>query len=149
MDSSVPPQKLKTHMKTKFVFQIVLFKKTLEFKHTIAFNYGRQQSLTLQGHVPSPQIWVIIQIVANTLGPMVQQCVLNQNWGYWPLLDAFVAVISLVCQMQTNCFDTQFHWDPRLSWWASSLSTMHAKIGYASSRTFPFIHALFSILLNS
>ncbi len=51
----------------------------LEFKHTIAFCYESQHSLTLQGHVPSPQVWAIVQIIANTLGPMVQQCVLNQS----------------------------------------------------------------------
>jgi hypothetical protein len=41
--------------------------------------------------------------------------------------------------------DTWFHWDPRLWWLASSLSITHAKTCYTSSRTFPFIHALFSI----
>ncbi len=70
MNSSVPPWKLKTLVKTKFVFQVILFQETLEFKHTITLCYGRQQSLTLQGHVKSPQVWVVAQIVANTLGPM-------------------------------------------------------------------------------
>ncbi len=50
---------------------------------------------------------------------MVQQCVLNQNWGYWLLLDIFTSIISLVCQMQLDCmgpnssetqdFDGEFH----------------------------------------
>jgi hypothetical protein len=90
-------------VKTRFVFQIILFQKTLEFKHAIVLCYGRQQSLALQGHVPSPQVWAIAQIVANTLGFVVQQCVLNQSQGYWLLLDALVAAISLVYQMKTYC----------------------------------------------
>jgi hypothetical protein len=39
-----------------------------EFKHVIGLCYGNQQSLALQGHVPSPQVWAITQIIANTLG---------------------------------------------------------------------------------
>jgi len=49
--------------------------------------------------VPSPQVWAIIQIVANTLGLVVQTSVLNQSEGYWLLLDALAAAIALVCQM--------------------------------------------------
>ncbi len=99
----MPPHKFKIPIKTRFVSQIILFQETLEFKHTIALCYGRQQSLALQGHVPTPQVWAIAQIVANTLGLVVQQCVLNQSQGYWLLLDAFVVAISFVCQMRTYC----------------------------------------------
>jgi len=53
--------------------------------------------LALQGRVPSPQVWAIAQIVVDTFGLMVQQCVLNQSQSYWLLLDALVAAISLVC----------------------------------------------------
>jgi hypothetical protein len=76
-----------------------LFQETLEFKHTIALFYGSQQSLAFQGHVPSPQVWAIPQIVVNTWGLVVQQCVLNQTQGYWLLLDALAIAISVVCQM--------------------------------------------------
>jgi hypothetical protein len=103
MDFGVPPRKLKTSLKTRFFFQVILFQETLEFKHTIALCYGRLQSLALQGHVQNPQVWVIAQIVADTLGLVVQQCVLNESRGYWLLLDALVVAISLVCQMQTYC----------------------------------------------
>jgi hypothetical protein len=34
----------------------------------IGLCYGNQQSLALQGRVPSPQVWAITQIIANTLG---------------------------------------------------------------------------------
>jgi hypothetical protein len=71
----------------------------LEFKHTIALCYGQQQSLALQGHVPSPQVWDIAQVVVDTLVHVVQQCVLNQNQGYWLLSNAFASIISLVCKM--------------------------------------------------
>jgi hypothetical protein len=43
----------------------------LEFNHIIVFCYENQHSLTFQGHVPSPQVWAITQIVANILSPMV------------------------------------------------------------------------------
>jgi hypothetical protein len=78
-------------------------KKTLEFKHVIALCYGRQQSLALQGCVPSPQVGAITQVVVDTLGLVVQQYVLNQSQGYWLFSNAFIFVISLVCQMQLDC----------------------------------------------
>jgi len=102
MDSGVPPEKLKTPMKAMFASWVILFQETLEFKHIIALCYGRQHSLALQGHVPSPQVWAIGQIVANTLGLVVQQCVLNKSWDYWLFSDALAAAISFVCQMRTN-----------------------------------------------
>jgi len=77
-----PHGKFKIPVKTRFVFRIILFQKTLEFKHIIALCYGSEQSLAFQGHVPSPQVWAIAQIVADTLGLVVQQCVLNQSRGY-------------------------------------------------------------------
>jgi hypothetical protein len=48
----VPPKKFKTLVKTKFASKVILFQKTLEFKHTIALCYGRQWWLAFQGHVP-------------------------------------------------------------------------------------------------
>ncbi len=65
-----------------FSFWVILFQEILEFKHTIAFYYKRQQSLAFQGYVPNPQVWVIIQIIEGILGLVVQQCVLNQNQSY-------------------------------------------------------------------
>ncbi len=75
----VPPQKLKTLMKFHFALRVVLFQETFELKHVIVLYYGSQQSLTLQGRVLNPQVWAIAQVVTNTLGLMVQQCVLNQK----------------------------------------------------------------------
>jgi hypothetical protein len=37
------------------------------------------------------------------LGPIVIQCVVNQNQGYQLLFDALVAAISLVIKMQVQC----------------------------------------------
>jgi hypothetical protein len=34
-------------IKNRFIFQIILFQKILEFKHTIALYCGKQQSLAL------------------------------------------------------------------------------------------------------
>jgi hypothetical protein len=58
--------------KLDLLFELFCSKKTLEFKHIIAFCYGNQQSLAIQGHVPSPQVWAMAQIFTNILGFMVQ-----------------------------------------------------------------------------
>ncbi len=77
--NGVPPRKLKTPIKTRFVSKVIWFQKTLEFKYTIVLCYGQQQSLPFQNHVLSPQVWAIAQVVVNTLGLVVQQCMLNQS----------------------------------------------------------------------
>jgi hypothetical protein len=69
----------------------------------IAFCYGNKKSPTLQGRVPNLQVWAIAQVVVNSLGPMIQQCVLNQRRGYKFLLDALAIAVSLVCQF--HCLD--------------------------------------------
>ncbi len=68
-------------MKIHFVSKVVIFQETIQFKHVITLCYGSQQSLALQGCVFSPQVWVVTQVV-DTLGPLVQQCVLNHRQGY-------------------------------------------------------------------
>jgi len=78
----VLPKKLEIIVKTCFASKVVLFQETIEFKHVIVLCYGSQQSLILQGHVPNPQVWVVAQVVANTLGLVVQQCVSNHRQGY-------------------------------------------------------------------
>jgi hypothetical protein len=54
----VLPHKFKTLVKSCFASRNIPFQKTLEFKHVINICYERQ-SLGLQGHVPSPQVWTI------------------------------------------------------------------------------------------
>ncbi len=101
--------KLKTLLKIKFTSKIIIFQKTLQFKHVIAFYYGRQQSLALQGCVPSLQVWAIIQIIFNTLGPMVKQCVLNQSQGHLLFFDVFVVTISTLHQMWVDFMTPYFN----------------------------------------
>ncbi len=36
------------------------------------------------------QTWAIVQAITNALLPTVKLCVLNQNVGYWLLLDALI-----------------------------------------------------------
>jgi len=62
----VLPHKHKIRVNTCFASRIILFQKTLEVKHGITLCYKRQQSLALQGRVPSPQVWAIAQVVANS-----------------------------------------------------------------------------------
>ncbi len=65
-------------MKTIFASKMILFQKTLELKNTIACYYGWQQSMALQGCVPSPQIWAIAQTVSNTLGLLLAKVLLTK-----------------------------------------------------------------------
>jgi hypothetical protein len=39
--------------------------------------------------------WAIAKVVINTLGPMVEQCILNQTKRYWLLLDVSFAAFSI------------------------------------------------------
>jgi hypothetical protein len=64
--AKVLPRKLKIHVNTCIASKVILFQKTLEFKHGIALCYKRQQSLALQGCVPSPEVWAIAQVATNT-----------------------------------------------------------------------------------
>ncbi len=43
--------------------------------------------------------WTIAKAVINILGPMVEQCILNQTKGYWLLLDALFATFSICSKM--------------------------------------------------
>jgi hypothetical protein len=56
------PHKFKTSVKTWIVSRIILFQETLEFKHTLP-------SIM---EVNSPQVWVVAQIVVDTLGLLIQ-----------------------------------------------------------------------------
>jgi hypothetical protein len=84
-------------VKICFVSKVVPFQETIEFKHVIVLCCGSQESLALQSCVLNPQVWVIAQVVVDTLGPMVQQCVLNHRQGYYLLSNALVIAISFVC----------------------------------------------------
>jgi len=50
----VPPSKAQDSYKDSFFFKSILFWETLELKRVIAFGYGQQTSLALQGYVLSP-----------------------------------------------------------------------------------------------
>jgi hypothetical protein len=52
-------------VKILFVSKVVLFQETFEFKHVIVFHYGNQQSLVLHGHVHTPQVWAIAQVLVD------------------------------------------------------------------------------------
>jgi hypothetical protein len=93
-----PHRSLRLWSKFSLFLKSFCFRK-LEFKHTSVFYYRNQQSLALQGRVPSPKGWGIAQIVVNTLGLVVQQCVLNQTWNYWFFSNALATSISFICQM--------------------------------------------------
>jgi hypothetical protein len=52
--------------------------------------------VTLQFHVPYPQIWARREILVKVLSLIISDYVLNQSWGHWLFLDALQFVI-LTC----------------------------------------------------
>jgi len=52
--------------------------------------------VTLQFHVPSPQIWARCEILVKVLSLIISGYVLNQSWGHWLFLDALQFVV-LTC----------------------------------------------------
>jgi hypothetical protein len=47
IECGLPPQKLKTPVKTKFASKVIMFEKTLKFKQIIITCYGRQKIVIL------------------------------------------------------------------------------------------------------
>ncbi len=45
IESKKQHQKLKTHVKTRFVSKVIMFEETLKFKQVIMLCYGRQKTL--------------------------------------------------------------------------------------------------------
>jgi hypothetical protein len=50
----------------------------------------------LQARVPSKLTWAIIQIIIETLNPIVHQCLLNYNRGYWLLSNVLSIVLAIM-----------------------------------------------------
>jgi hypothetical protein len=59
IECGLPPQKLKTLVKTKFASKVIMFKETLEFKQTIIIYCERQKIIALQQRVPKAQMWLL------------------------------------------------------------------------------------------
>jgi hypothetical protein len=59
-----------------------------------------QQTLVLQGRIPIPQIWAIVEISVSTLALILSSCVFNQHDNYWlfggALENAFNFYVKLI-----------------------------------------------------
>jgi hypothetical protein len=53
------------------------------------------------------QTWAIVQAITNALLPIVKLCVLNQNVGYWLLLDALYSTFTLCIAMKVDVVRAQ------------------------------------------
>jgi hypothetical protein len=53
------------------------------------------------------QTWVITQAITYTLLPIVKLCILNQNVGYWLLLDALYFAFTLCIATKANVLKAQ------------------------------------------
>jgi len=88
--ASLLAKTLKISVKMKFVSWVIIFQETLEYRNVISICYGWQQIIHLSFKVLVLQTWAIVQAITNALLPIVKLCVLNQNVGYWLLLDALI-----------------------------------------------------------
>ncbi len=75
-----------------------MFEHALEFKVIIHVCYN-QQTLVLQGKIPTSQVWAIIEVIASTFALVISSCVLNQCYGYWLLSDALANAINLCVKL--------------------------------------------------
>lgn len=94
-DARMPPCKFNTPPNIFFASKVILFQDIHKFKHVIVFYYGRQQSLALQGYVPSPQVWVVAKVIVNALRHVVQQCVEPKS--------RLLVVFSYICCHYITC----------------------------------------------
>ncbi len=74
---------------------MAIFQQAYEFKDIINVHYN-QQTLPLQGKIPTPRIWAITKIIVSTLTLVVSSRVLNiQYRGYQFMNDALANAINL------------------------------------------------------
>jgi hypothetical protein len=67
---------------------------TLEYASAINHCY-RRQSLALQARVPSILTCAVARAITESLNPVAEQCILNQNCGFWLLSDALVSAMLI------------------------------------------------------
>ncbi len=97
-----PTRIFKTLVKTWFTSHVILSHETLQHQDAISICYGRQVASHLSSWVPTNHTWAIVKIINKTLMPVVKQCVLNQSWDYWLLLDALHFAFSLNITMKVE-----------------------------------------------
>jgi hypothetical protein len=81
-------------VKTKFIINVILFQKNLEYQDAINLCYGRQKIQELQGRVRNAHTY---KVVVKTMLLVVNQCIFNQTKGYWLLFNALNATFQFVC----------------------------------------------------
>jgi len=64
--SGMRHQELKTFMKTRFTYKVIMFEKTFDFKNAIIRCYGRQKSITLKQIIPKAQVCTIAKVITST-----------------------------------------------------------------------------------
>jgi hypothetical protein len=102
-------------MKIKFVSKVIMFQHALEFKVVIHVCYN-QQTLALQGKIPTSQVWAIVEVIASTLALVVSSCVLNQHCGYWLLSDALANAINLCVKLTQKRLQLEIQMNPILAY---------------------------------
>ncbi len=93
-ETSSRPWKLKTLVKVQFPSKVVCIQKSLEYA-TINLCCSQQTS-KLQTWIPFGSTW------AQTLGLMVEQCILNKTRWYWLLSDVLSTTFSICIRMHKD-----------------------------------------------
>jgi hypothetical protein len=60
-----------------------MFQQALQFKNVIVLCYNMHNVIKINGKVPPLFTWDILQIIVNSLLPIVSAYVLNQFYGHW------------------------------------------------------------------
>ncbi len=58
-----------------------------------------QQTLVLQGRIPTTQVWAIAKLITSTLAQVMSSCVFNQCCGYRLLSDALANAINVCVKL--------------------------------------------------
>jgi hypothetical protein len=95
-DGSLPPHKLKTPMKTRIANKVVFFNKSLWNLRMLAIFVITIQAFNCNPryHVGRLGEWPKLGL-KHLFKPMVKQCALNRIQGFWLLLNALQATLTI------------------------------------------------------
>ena len=68
-----------TPVKTRFVTSVVMMSMLLVYRDVVEHCYSKHEKIDLRQRVHSTETWEIIRVMVDTLGPIMNTCVLSQT----------------------------------------------------------------------
>ena len=84
-----------TPVKTRFVTSVLMMSMLLVYRDVVEHCYSNQEKLDLRQRVPSTETWEIVRVMVDTLGPIMNSCVLSQTRNGWFISDAVAKFAKL------------------------------------------------------